>query len=220
MIGRKPKNKEEDAGEETPREQASPGGEAPSAAEVPVAAEAGEAEALPATEEIGREELERLRAAAAERDQVYDRFLRARADLENYRKRMAREMEEVRGFGIASFAREVLRIRDDLDRTLSAAQDGGGDVEALRAGVKLVRDQMDKVLGSFGVEAMRVQRGPFDPTRHEAVVVEVTDAVPDHTVMEEIEPGFTLHGRLLRAAKVKVSKAPREGDVGEGVEKK
>jgi len=161
---------------------------------------------------LSPEEIEELRSRAVERDQFHEKFLRARADLENYRKRASREMEDRSRYAIVPFAREILEVRDDLLRTLAAVDAADGDLGALMEGVRLVRDQLDKALALFHIKPVPAQGQPFDPNFHEAVSLQMTDQFPDHTVIEEVQTGFTLHDRLVRPAKVIVSRALPEED--------
>ena len=155
-------------------------------------------------------------ATAAERDEYYNKFLRARADLDNYRKRATRDIEEARRFGIIPFVRAVLHVRDDLDRTLAACADATDSDRTetetvLIEGVRLVREQFDKVLAQFGIEEIEPVGKPFDPNLHEAVAVRQTDEVPPQSVLEQVQPGFTLHDRLVRPARVLVAAAAPAG---------
>ena len=160
---------------------------------------------------------------AAERDEYCNKFLRARADLENYRKRAAREIEEARRFGIIPFVRAVLHVRDDLDRTLAACADATDSdhtetERVLIEGVRLVREQFDKVLAQFGIEEIEAVGKPFDPNLHEAVAVRQTDEAPPQSVVEQVQPGFTLHDRLVRPARVLVTAPVPESQEGDRTE--
>ena len=179
---------------------------ADTADEEPVA-EATSEEPSAAGPPLTPEEIEDLKTRALERDQYHQKFLRARADLENYRKRAIREIEDAGRFALAPFAREILRVRDDLIRTIQAARAAGNESPALMEGLELVRDQLDKTLASFHIKPVPAQGLPFDPNLHETVSLQVTDAFPDHTVIEEVQTGFTIHDRLLRPAKVVIARA-------------
>jgi len=154
-----------------------------------------------------------VKALAAKRDDFRDKFLRARADIENLRKRAAREMHDARRFGIAPFALAILQVRDNLDRTLAACTDTEAH-QALVDGLKLVREQFDKILADFSIKPIEACGKPFDPHLHEAMIMETTEDVPPNTVVEELQTGFLLHDRLIRPSKVKVAQAAdqQEGD--------
>ena len=150
-----------------------------------------------------------IKALSAERDEFRDKFLRARADLENLRKRAAREAQDVRRFGIAPFALAILQVRDNLDRTLAACTDTEAH-QALVDGLKLVREQFDKILADFSIKPIEARGQPFDPHLHEAMIMETASDVPPNTVIEELQTGFVLHDRLIRPSKVKVAQAAGE----------
>lgn len=150
----------------------------------------------------GRETLERLK------DQ-HERYLRAAADLENYRKRAQKERDEVQKFGIEKVVKDLLPAVDGLDRALSAAPDG-----ALADGVRLVRATLEQGLAKHGVKGFSALGAPFDPARHEALLQVPTAEAPPGTVVLEHARGFTLHDRLVRPAMVGVSTAPPSAEGG------
>jgi molecular chaperone GrpE len=146
---------------------------------------------------------EKLRALRKERDAIYERWLRSAADLENYRKRIDREREEFRRAAIESVGIEMIQVLDNFDRAMSAIPPGAPP--ALVAGVRLIHKQILDLLARRGLVPMEKAEGPFDPHRHEAVATEVREDVPPHHVLEEIQRGYVLQGRVLRPALVKVS---------------
>jgi molecular chaperone GrpE len=150
------------------------------------------------------EDLER--ALASERE----RALRALADLENYRKRIQRERQDEHRFRALEPMRELLTVIDNLERALAAP----GSVEDLKQGVELILKQMTTMLDNHGVERVEALGREFDPSLHEAVSRDEDADVPRPTVSEELQAGYTMHGRLLRPAVVKVtmpSRAKGEG---------
>src|SRR5262245_680631 len=146
-----------------------------------------------------------LATAREEARQNYDRWVRERADLDNLRKRAARERQDAARFGTESLLRDLLPVIDDLDRALGAAQ-GGGNGQGLIAGVELVRKAFIDVLQRHGVERLTAEGERFDPARHEAVAFIESDTHEPHHVVEEHRAGYRLHDRLLRPAMVTVSK--------------
>jgi molecular chaperone GrpE len=184
-----------------------PGPDAPDAVPVEVApAEApseDELASLRAQLELstakGRETLEKLR-------QEHDRFLRAAADLENYRKRAAREREEVQKFGIERLLKDLLPVVDGLDRALAAASPG----DPLADGVRLVRASFEQALARHGVAAFTAMGEKFDPARHEALLQVPTGEAEPGTVVLEHARGFTLNERLVRPAMVGVAVEPQQ----------
>ncbi len=176
----------------------------------PVVEETKAADSSPA-EALDEKALVALQERAAERDRFLELLKRERADLLNYQKRVRREQEELRKFALQEFLTEMLPILDDLERALSAAQEGH-DVEVLLQGVEMLQGKLEKLLQQAGVKEIETSGRCFDPSYHEAVVQEETDARPDLAILEELQKGYLLHERVLRPARVKVSrrKQPEE----------
>lgn len=181
--------------------------------EVPAAARDASAEPAAATGQAGvappaptPEELATaLAAARAEADEHRNQFLRARAELENQRRRHANELEKAHKYALDNFVRELLQVRDSLELGHDAALEGTADIDKLREGteltLKLLRDVMDK----FGVGAIEPLDQPFDPAFHQAISMQPRNDVPANTVVAVIQKGYTLNGRLVRPALVLVS---------------
>lgn len=152
----------------------------------------------------------RATAAERQRDENLARLQRSRADFENYQKRIQRDQAEERRHAHAPFARELMPVLDNLQRALDAA---GGQAEGdpLARGVALVRSQLLEILGRFGIMPIDALGRPFDPNQHEAVGQQPrTDAEPG-TVVEVLEPGYRLHERVLRPARVVVASPASPG---------
>ena len=145
----------------------------------------------------GRETLDRLK-------EEHERFLRAAADLENYRKRAAKEREEVQKFGNERLLRDIFPVMDNLDRALAAAPAD----DPLAEGVKLVRASLEQALAKHGVSAFSALGEKFDPALHEALMQVPTGEKPPGTVVLEHARGFKLHDRLVRPAMVGVAVEP------------
>jgi molecular chaperone GrpE len=145
-----------------------------------------------------------LAAAEQERDQFRDLAQRTRAEFENYQKRSAREREQERKYVFAPLARDLLPALDNLERALEAAK-RAGDSGPLVQGVALVQAQMLDALRRHGITRLEAEGKPFDPHREEAVMQRPTKDAPPGTVVEVLEPGYMIHDRVLRAAKVVVS---------------
>jgi molecular chaperone GrpE len=154
----------------------------------------------------------RARALAAEqsRDQYLDLAQRTRADFENYQKRMQRDLAVERRYAQAPLAADLLAVLDNLERATAAAQQAG-EKGPLVQGVAMVHSQMLDVLRRHGVTRMNAQGQPFDPNLHQAVMEQPTDEYPPMTVIQVLEHGYTIHDRVLRPARVVVSKAPPAG---------
>jgi molecular chaperone GrpE len=148
-------------------------------------------------------ELERLKQEAA---QAQDRYLRALADFENTKKRLRREQEELARYASETVVRDLLPVMDSLDQALVAV-DKQADPQAIIKGVHLIYRQLLGLLDKEGVKRIPAVGEPFDPHRHEAVAqVETTDGTADDTVIEEVQVGYTMHGKVIRPAIVKVAK--------------
>jgi molecular chaperone GrpE len=145
-------------------------------------------------------ELQKLRA---ERSDLYDRLARLQAEFENYRKRAAKENADYRDFAVSDAARALLPVIDSFSLAL---QNASARPEDLRKGVELIHKQLQDVLQKLNVERIPSQGEPFDPRVHEAIEMVESDAAPDHHVLEELQPGYRIKGRLLRPAMVKVAK--------------
>lgn len=144
-----------------------------------------------------------------EAGKIRDQFLRERAELENFKKRMTREKSEALRYASEPLIRELLPVIDNLERALNAAPPPSeGPADALRDGVAMVAQQFDEILARFGVARVEAADQPFDPNQHEALAhIESTQKEPG-SVLDEHLPGYRLHDRLLRAAQVTVAKAP------------
>ena len=154
---------------------------------------------------------EQLVVAMRESVELKDKVLRTLAEMENLRRRTEREVSDARSYGIASFARDVLGIADNMQRALDAAQQelGGSTdpgVKTLLEGVELTERELLKALEKNGVKKFEPQGQKFDPNLHQAMY-EVPDAsVPSGMVVQVIQPGYMIGERMLRPAMVAVSK--------------
>jgi molecular chaperone GrpE len=156
------------------------------------------------------EELEKTRRDLEESkkqaEEAADRLLRAYADLENAKKRLAREKEDFVRFANEKLMRELLPILDNFDRALVHTEPGLEDSAAsLKEGILLMRRQFADFLSRHGVKRVEAVGKKFDPHLHEALGHVESSEYPDETVLEEIEAGYQLEGRLLRPAKVRIS---------------
>jgi molecular chaperone GrpE len=146
-------------------------------------------------------ELEALRREAEEHR---DRHVRAVAELDNFRKRSAREIEAARKFGAEKLAQAILPVRDSLEAGLAAAEKAGQPalVEGQRATLRL----FDEAFAACGVREIYPVGEPFDPNKHEALSMVPAAGVAPNTVLEVVQKGYELNERLLRAAKVLVAR--------------
>ena len=140
----------------------------------------------------------------AELEQMEDRFKRALADLDNYRKRSARELQRLVTERSDAVLRDWLEVVDGVERALQQTAD-----TPLYDGLRAVLDHMDAVLERHGVRRIGERGEPFDPNRHEAVDVRETDEAPDRTVIEVLRSGYARGESVLRPAQVVVARAPQ-----------
>ena len=156
------------------------------------------------------EELAALREKAAQADAFKERYLRAVADLENFRKRAARERQEAVQYANQGLLERLIPALDNLDMALSAVNaSGGGSVESLKTGVEMVLSQVRGVLRESGLEEIGAVGQPFDPTWHEAVSQLETADHPEGHVVQQLRKGYRLQQRLLRPATVIVARPPQ-----------
>jgi molecular chaperone GrpE len=155
-------------------------------------------------EELLRELEQKTKEAAT----ANDKCLRTYADFENYRKRMQREIAEFRKYANEQFALELLPVVDHMGLALKHAGESGETVQGLQQGVEQVYKQLRDALEKTGVKQFVAERELFDPARHDAMMQVVTDEVPENTVVQVMQEGYLYHEKVLRHAKVGVSKKP------------
>ncbi len=146
---------------------------------------------------------EALAAAEARANENWDKYLRAAAELDNVRKRAARDVENARKYGIERFVSELLAVSDSMEAALASgeATDAAALLEGNRATLKL----LGSVLAKFGVEEVDPAGEPFDPERHQAISMQESPGTESGVVLNVIQKGFTLNDRLVRPAMVIVS---------------
>jgi molecular chaperone GrpE len=159
--------------------------------------------------EAARKEIATLKAEVAE---LNEKYLRKLADEVNFRKRMQREKDDALKYGLSSLLSDLIPILDDFDRGIASAE-GSGNYEQLHEGVILIRGQLSQMLeNKYALKRIDSKGQPFDPNRHEALFAEPAD-VEEAVVSEEYLPGYSLHDRVLRAAKVRVKvPAPKKAE--------
>jgi molecular chaperone GrpE len=146
-------------------------------------------------------------AVAAQREitDLKNKLIRWQADFQNLQRRAAREVLEARQNADADFAKSMLQVLDHFDMALSV-DPAKADAKSILDGVKITYDELRKVLSSRGIEAFDATGEPFDPHQHEAVMQEPSEAHPPMTVIQTLQQGYKIADRILRPAKVKVSK--------------
>lgn len=158
---------------------------------------------------------ESLEQKAKEAEANQNKFLRACADLENYKKRADKEKSELINFSNEKLIKELIPVADNLERAIDHIEDES-DLAAIKDGIKLVRDSLLAVLKKFGVEAASAIGEKFDPTRHEAVSQEEASECEHGTVIREFHKCYYLNGRLIRPAMVVISKTPAAAPSAKG----
>ena len=199
--------KDRDSADEAAAKPAGAEGEAAAAAAAAVQVEAP-VEAASAAE--------RLAAAEAEVARLKNEYLRALAEMENVRKRAARDRQEAGHYAIAGFARDLLSVADNLQRALASvdpqAQAADPALQALTSGVEMTEKELLTVLERHGVKPIAAMGQPFDPHVHEALYELPDPTVPHGTVVQVAQTGYMLHDRTLRPARVGLARGgPKPG---------
>lgn len=145
--------------------------------------------------------------AEAERkaEENRDNYLRLAAELDNVRKRTQRDLEHAHKFALEKFASELLPVKDSLELGLSAAE---GEAGGLREGVDMTLKMLTAVLEKHGITEIDPLGEAFNPEYHEAMAMQPSDEAVPETVLNVVQKGYILNGRLLRPARVIVARAP------------
>lgn len=135
-------------------------------------------------------------------------MLRMQADMDNVRKRLIREQEKARRRTLERFMNDLLPVRDSLERGLEAAADPSASVESLKEGKQLIMKMLGKAMGDHGLVVIDPMGEVFNPEKHEAMTMLPSAEHDENTVIDVLEKGYQLHDRLIRPAKVVVSRKP------------
>ncbi len=154
---------------------------------------------------ISKKEYQDIKEKASLAEQRWDELLRLNAEFDNFRKRMGRDKEEFIKYANTDIISDLLGIVDDLERAVETASQKQ-DFPALSKGVEMTLNRMRKVLKDRGVSRVECIGKPFDPTEHEAIMSVNNNEVPEDVVVEELQKGYLYHDRVIRPAKVKLSK--------------
>jgi molecular chaperone GrpE len=150
--------------------------------------------------------------------ELKDRLLRTLAEMENLRRRTEREVADARTYGITAFARDILAVADNMDRALKALDNeiranAEAGVKALLDGVELTERELLKVMEKHGIARIEPMGQKFDPNLHQAMFEVPDPSVPAGTVVQVVQPGYTIGGRVLRPAMVAIAKGgPKAGE--------
>lgn len=157
-------------------------------------------------EEREMDELQQLQAENAkwmeEAKKNHDLYLRALADNDNFRKRAARDREEYIKYASLPLLKQLLSVMDDLDR---AVHSYGADQEPVLKGLEMIQNKLKEIVQNEGVKELETIGKPFDPQYHQPLAVEESTEYPENTVIEEMQKGYEMYGRVIRPSLVKVS---------------
>jgi molecular chaperone GrpE len=144
-------------------------------------------------------------------DEMKDNYLWLAADFDNYKKRTLKEQEEHRKFIASELVKDFLVVGDNLERALAylPADDQDKGLLSLKQGVEQTLKQFQGILEKYGVKKIKTLGEKFDPRFHQVLFQEATDQAPDDTILEEMQSGYMIHDRVLRAALVKIAKNPK-----------
>lgn len=172
-------------------------------------------------EEMSNEELQRsneeemalmqreLEEARSQTESAIDKMMRLAADFDNYKKRSAKEYENIRKFAAENLIKELLPIVDNFERAIESASESK-DFDSFIEGVKLILNQMINLLEKEGVIRIKAVGEVFDPNVHEAVLHINSDDYPENVVTQELQKGYILRDRVIRPAMVAVSKGLKD----------
>jgi len=155
-----------------------------------------------------KEELENVRRQLEEQtalaQEYFNRLARMKADFENFRRRSQREREELVRYAAEQLMKSLLPVLDNFERALA---DESGELDKFKEGIKMIYNQICEILAGEGLEPIPAEGEEFNPEKHEAVMSEESSEHPDNTVLEELRKGYTLKGKVIRPAMVKVAKS-------------
>lgn len=151
-------------------------------------------------------ENEELAKALEEVAQYKEAALRAHADAQNVRRRAEQDVEKAHKFGLEKFAKSIVNVADNLERALASAPDTG-ESDPVREGVELTLKDLLETLARFEVKVVDPHGEPFNPELHQAITMVPNPELEANTVMDVVQKGYTINGRLLRPAMVVVSSA-------------
>ena len=146
---------------------------------------------------------------ASKAAEYWDKLLRLKADFENAKKRFDKDKLETIKFANERLLTEILPIMDDLDRAMASLSEGH-DPEKVKEGLKIAQEELHQVLEQHGVQVVKSVGEEFDPKIHEAVAVVEVAGAKEGTVVDEIQRGYLLNGRLIRPSRVRIAQSKEE----------
>lgn len=159
---------------------------------------------------LAEPEFLKLKEEADKAKEYWDRILRLQADFENIRKRQEKERQDFVKFANEGIIVELLNVLDDLERATELASTKHQDLSAFLKGVEMILAHLYEMLKEYGVKPIEAKGNTFDPNYHEALMQVENNELPEHTIVEELQKGYLLNERVIRTAKVKVSKQKTE----------
>lgn len=175
----------------------------------PASADTAKNPAVPGPEAaVSAEMTAQLAATKQEAAANLDRYMRSVADLENFRRRVVREKDELRLFASSKVLEDLLPVLDNLSLAVTAAKQPGADAKSLAGGVDMVLTQLKSALTNHGLKEINPAGQAFDANQHESISAQPSAEVPEGNVVTVVRAGFSLNGRLLRPASVIVSSGP------------
>ena len=166
--------------------------------------------AAPETEQLSEQQLTTLKDQAAKATQYYEQLLRTAADLENFKKRAARERQDAIKYANESLLEKIIPVLDNFEAALAAANASNTSLQSLQSGVSMIQQQLKSAMGDAGLEEINAAGQPFDPNLHEAISQQETSDAPEGQVVQQVRKGYKLRDRLLRPASVIVAKKPAQ----------
>jgi len=158
---------------------------------------------------LTEEQFQQIKAQAAKADEYWNQLLRTAADLDNYKKRAAREKQEAIKHANESLLGKLIPVLDNFEMALAAASSTNAEsADSLQQGVSMIQQQLKQALADASLEEINATGQPFDPNYHEAVSQQESTEVPEGHVLQQLRKGYKLRDRLLRPATVIVAKAP------------
>jgi molecular chaperone GrpE len=164
--------------------------------------------APPVEETLTQEQIAELKEQAAKARENHERLMRAAADLENYKKRAARERQEAIKYANESLLERLIPVLDNFEMALTAANAPNTSVESLQSGIGMIQQQLKSAMSDVGLEEIDASGKPFDPNLHEAISQQESADAPEGQVVQQLRKGYKLRDRLLRPASVVVAKKP------------
>ncbi len=159
--------------------------------------------------ELTPAQIEELKTLAAKAEENWDRYVRATAELDNYKKRAARERQEAIKYANESLLERLVPLLDNFDMALAAINNPqGNSADSIKTGVQMILGQLKSVVTDSGLEEIDAAGQPFNPNFHEAVSQQESATIPEGQVIQQLRKGYKLRDRLLRPASVVVSRKP------------